>query len=218
MTTLEARPVRDLAIALPGATAIFRRHKIDFCCHGGVPLQEAAQARGVDLSVLVAELEGLAVTELSPVLEPQPLIEHILERYHAVHRREFPEAIRMARRVEAVHREAEACPYGLADHLSLMADDLEDHQQKEEAVLFPAMLSGGGPMLRFPIARMMAEHVEVGAQLETLARLTTDFEPPEGACTTWRALYAACAKLDADLREHMHLENKVLFPMFVAPS
>ncbi|MFZ5730047.1 MAG: hemerythrin domain-containing protein, partial [Pseudomonadota bacterium] len=90
----------------------------------------------------------------------------------------------------------------------------EGHQQKEEAVLFPVMLRGGGPMIAFPIERMVAEHLDVGEQLEELARLTTDFAPPPGACTTWRALYEMCRKLDADLREHIHLENNMLFPQF----
>ena len=31
------------------------------------------------------------------------LIEHILERYHETHRREFPQAIELARTVERVH-------------------------------------------------------------------------------------------------------------------
>jgi regulator of cell morphogenesis and NO signaling len=62
---------------------------------------------------------------------------------------------------------------------------------------------------------MLAEHVDVVEQLDELARLTTDFTPPQGACTTWRALYEMCRKLDEDLREHMHIENNILFPKFV---
>ena len=62
---------------------------------------------------------------------------------------------------------------------------------------------------------MMREHTEMGDQLGVMAEMTDNFTPPEGACTTWRALYAACGKLDADLREHVHLENNLLFPRFV---
>lgn len=212
--SLQHQPVRDIAVALPGATRVFRRHKIDFCCNGGLPLAEAAARRGVDASALEIELEGLRAGD-APAPAPTPeLIAHIIERYHDVHRQEFPEAIRMARRVETVHRASEDCPHGLGDLLALMFDDLEQHQQKEEAVLFPMMLNGGGPMLRFPIERMIMEHDELGEQLAAMADMTADFLPPDGACATWRALYAACAKLDADLREHVHLENNILFPRF----
>lgn len=215
---LETTLVRDIAIERPGATAVFRRHKIDFCCNGASPLAEAAASRGVELGALVHELESLAPGSQDAPTEPAPLIEHILERYHEVHRQEFPEAIRMARRVEAVHREKDDCPHGLAAHLTYMIEDLESHQQKEELMLFPLMRAGGQRMVGLPIARMMAEHVAVGEQLVRLAELTTDFVPPAAACTTWRALYQICRKLDEDLREHMHLENNVLFPQFATSA
>ncbi|MFN3513413.1 MAG: hemerythrin domain-containing protein [Phenylobacterium sp.] len=148
--------------------------------------------------------------------DPQDLIPHILERYHETHRREFPEAVRLARKVEARHAGDPDCPRGLGDHLAFMAAELESHQQKEEQVLFPMILAGGGhPMIRFPIGRMMAEHEDVEGQLQRLRLLTQDFTAPEGACASWQALYDSCRKLDADLREHMRLENEVLFAPFL---
>ena len=77
------------------------------------------------------------------------------------------------------------------------------------------MIAGMGTVLRHPIARMMQDHEELGELLAFLADLTDDFVPPEGACSTWRALYAGCSKLDADLREHVHLENNILFRRFL---
>lgn len=140
-----------------------------------------------------------------------PLIGHIIERYHETHRRDFPEAMALARKVEAAHAAEPECPRGLHDLLALMFDDLESHQQREEQVLFPLILAGGSPMVRFPIARMMAEHVDVHEQLIRLRTLTHDFANPLGACDSWRALTRICRKLDADLREHMRLENEELF-------
>jgi regulator of cell morphogenesis and NO signaling len=143
------------------------------------------------------------------------LIGHILSRYHEVHRREFPEAIALARKVEAVHAADLECPRGLADHLTLMLDDLESHQRREEQVLFPMLLGGGGPMARFPIGRMMAEHRDVDDQLDRLRALTREFACPPQACRSWQALALACRKLDADLREHMRLEDEDVFAPFL---
>lgn len=162
--------------------------------------------------------DAVAVAQVAPPptpLDAPGLIELILTRYHAVHRAEFPEAIRLARKVEAVHVDDPECPRGLADHLAFMADDLEGHQQREEQVLFPMILNGGSPMIRFPIGRMMAEHAEVEAQLLRLRALTHDHTAPPGACHTWQALVRACRKIDADLREHMRLENEHLFAPFL---
>jgi len=41
--------------------------------------------------------------------------------------------------------------------------------------------------------------------------LTDNIRPPEGACTTWRALYAGLSEFRNDLMEHIHLENNLLF-------
>jgi hypothetical protein len=37
------------------------------------------------------------------------------------------------------------------------------------------------------------------------------------ACTTWRAIYTGARKFADDLMEHIHTENKQLFPLFVSP-
>ena len=147
---------------------------------------------------------------------PGPLIDHILARYHEVHRAQLPELVRMARRVEAVHREHPDVPAGLADFLEQMEQELLSHMMKEEQVLFPMLKAGGNPFVVQPIGMMRHEHVDHGVALEKLAALTDDATPPAEACNTWRALYAGIAQLNDDLINHIHLENNVLFPQFEA--
>jgi regulator of cell morphogenesis and NO signaling len=126
---------------------------------------------------------------------------------------DLPALIEAARRVERVHGAKPACPRGLAALLTQVSTELEQHMGKEEQVLFPAIRSGQlGGFIQMPIRVMMHEHDDHGAHLLRLRHLATDFVPPEGACATWRALYAGLAKLEAELMEHIHLENNVLFP------
>lgn len=211
---LEQQSIGQIAVELPGATAIFRRHKLDFCCGGQVSLQRACADKGLDTATVLAELAGLRRDDSAPdERDAAALIEHILNRYHAVHREQMPELIRMARRVEAVHRDHPAVPAGLADLLASMEAELLSHMAKEEQVLFPAMAQAI-PGVDGPIGVMRDEHTGHGALLEQLASLTTDHTPPPGACNTWRALYAGTAQLTDDLINHIHLENNVLFPRF----
>lgn len=209
-----ARTVAEIAAALPGATAVFRRHKLDFCCGGGMPLATAAFTRGVNLAAVEVELASLVPVAAAMPQRTEDLIALIEERYHATHRREIPELIRLARRVEAVHGDKPAVPHGLTALLEEMGSELEAHMHKEEQVLFPLMRRGGHPMIAHPIEAMRLEHDDHGVQLRRLEELTNGCVPPEGACNTWRALYAGTRKLADDLMEHIHLENNVLFPRF----
>jgi regulator of cell morphogenesis and NO signaling len=218
-TRYEDRTLADIAATLPGATAVFRSHKLDFCCGGGISLKEAAGKRGLALGELEGELialgdgRGAAAPE-----ETAALIEHILTRYHAVHRAELPELIRLARRVEAVHRAHPEAPLGLADLLEDTLHELATHMQKEEMMLFPMMLQGGHPMIQYPITVMRAEHEEHGNRLRLLEGLTNGGAAPADACATWRALYAGTRKLADDLMEHIHLENNLLFPRWLGAA
>ena len=152
------------------------------------------------------------------IADPVSLIDHILERYHAVHREQLPELIRMARRVEAVHREHPDVPAGLADLLEEAEQDLLSHMMKEENILFPMLKAGGNPFVSQPIGMMRAEHTQHAEMLEQLMRLCNNAIPPEGACNTWRALYAGIAQLNDDRINHIHLENNRLFNQFETPA
>jgi regulator of cell morphogenesis and NO signaling len=216
--TFATRTLADIATSLPGATAIFRRNKLDFCCGGRVSLAEAADAKGLPLADIEAELAAIAALALPPEKpeSTEDLIALIEARYHAVHRRELPELARLARRVEAVHKAHPAVPAGLADLLETMTAEVEDHMRKEEQILFPLMRRGGHPIIAQPIAVMLAEHDDHGVHLRRLEALTDDFTPPADACPTWRALYVGARKFADDLMEHIHTENNILFPRFLA--
>lgn len=160
--------------------------------------------------------EGAAAAEAAIPDAAADIVTYILDRYHAAHRRELPQLIELARRVESVHASHPEVPRGLASFLGEISDLLEMHMQKEELVLFPMIENGGHPMIVHPIGVMRAEHEEHTDQLKTLAGIAHGFEPPKDACGSWRALYAGLAKLSDDLTEHIRIENEVLFPRFNA--
>lgn len=212
------QPIGQIAVQLPGATAIFRRLKLDFCCGGQVSLRQACENKHLAIEQVLAELATLErpQTDATP-LAPGALIQHILERYHAVHRDQLPELLRMARRVEAVHRDHPDVPAGLADHLELMENELLDHMTTEEEILFPMLTSQTHTLSEAPIDAMRQEHTNHGQLLDRLLSLTNDATPPAGACNTWRALYAGIDQFQSDLIQHIHLENNLLFPTFESP-
>lgn len=214
--TLLDQSLGALARSIPGATQLFHEHKLDFCCGGKHSLREAAAGRGIDAKSIADRLEVMQADTMSEELDwrtrsAPELIAHIQRRFHDRHREQLPELVRLARRVEEVHGDRPDCPRGLADHLTMMQQELESHMQKEEQVLFPILSRGYTPALQGPVDVMRHEHNQHGEALQALEALTHDITLPRGACNTWRALYLGLGALRADLVEHIHLENNILF-------
>ena len=210
---LRDRAIGEIAATLPGATAVFRKFKLDFCCGGDVVLAEAVRERGLELASVEEALAALDQSATAPE-KTGALIDHILNRYHETHRRELAELVRLARKVEAVHAGHPEVPNGLADALESMQDELEEHMETEETDLFPLMRQQDDAGNAVSIAQLRQEHDRHGEHLRRLETVANGFVVPAGACRSWKALYAGAAKLVDDVMEHIHLENNVLFPRF----
>lgn len=202
----------QLATSIPGATGVFHQYKLDFCCGGSRTLAEVAAERGLDATEIIAKLSELQQQITSRdwrSAKPAELVHHILQRFHAKHREQLPELIRLARRVETVHGDHAECPTGLAEHLSHMQQELESHMLKEEQILFPMLCNGFYPA--GPIHVMQHEHLQHGDALGDMLKLAHELQLPDGACNTWTALYLGLNELKEDLMEHILLENEILF-------
>lgn len=212
--SLRNRTVGEIATTLPGATALFRRFKLDFCCGGDAMLADAVGKRGLDIGLVVKALVALDPRKSAPAPKATgALIDHILGRYHEAHRRELPELVRLARKVEVVHAGHPEAPHGLAGALETIQIELEKHMERQEAELFPLMRQRDNGV-ELPIAKMRHDHDQHGELLRRLEALACGFALPEGACRSWQALYVGTDKLVDDVMEHIHLENNVLFPRF----
>jgi regulator of cell morphogenesis and NO signaling len=168
-------------------------------------------------SSLIDDSQLAAPSHDAPIPEStSEIIAYILERFHNGHRRDLPGLIVLARKVESVHGSRPEAPRGLADFLDEMAESLEEHMRKEEQILFPMILNGGHPMISHPIGMMRMEHDDHTSNLDNLLALTNGLKVPEDACGSWRALYEGLGELSAELKEHIRIENKILFPRFGA--
>lgn len=214
--------VGHLAAQHPLATRVFARHGIDFCCGGGRPLADVCEDRGLDLELVLAEIEAEVETTGEPEMrwDEAPLdvlIDHILDTYHASLREELPRLLDMSAKVLGAHgyREPEMLPE-LKGVLGALKAELEEHMMKEEQVLFPLIRQGRGATAAAPVSVMEHEHEAAAAALRRLRTLTRDYEVPDEACNTWRALWHGLADLERATHEHIHLENNILFPRALA--
>ncbi|QYX56021.1 hemerythrin domain-containing protein [Roseovarius sp. SCSIO 43702] len=145
-------------------------------------------------------------------IRTEALIDHIRVRFHDTHRRELPELIALARRVEKAHPEDIDTPHGLTQALEAMTTELEAHMRAEEDGVFAAFRSGTVRDAVVSIPDLNKDHDSQQSALNRIAAITHGFRLPRNACATWRRLYAGLGKLAEDLDEHRYLEDEVLFP------
>ena len=140
------------------------------------------------------------------------LIEHIVSHHHEGLRRDLPELIGAARRLEREQVQHPAVPRGLTDTLVELASELEGHMFSEESSLFPTLRAGarGGP-IDMQVRMMARDHDGHTASLGRIRHQTANLTAPADATPEWTKLYAGLAALESDLREHVYLEDNILF-------
>src|SRR3546814_11254285 len=102
----------------------------------------------------------------------EDLVAHIVKRFHARHREQLPELIRLSQKVEHVHQSSADCPAGLADALGELQQALESHMLTEEQVLFPILVKGMGTSDSGPGAIMRLDNQATSKGMEEILRLT----------------------------------------------
>ena len=191
--------IGQLARRIPGATRIFNQYQLDFCCNGNQRLGDVLQERGINPQGVLAALTPL-------INEPQPdpklsslstsdLIDHILSRYHALHREQLPELIRLARRVEHVHGEqAYSAPAAWPIiWRGCCRSWRATCRRRRRSCSRCSSVASTGAMVHGPISVMRFEHEQHGAALARLAELTNDLQRPGAPAPPGARSIPACA-------------------------
>lgn len=227
--------IREIISSQPSAAAILNRFDIDICAHADESLCQACADLQLSLEQVLeklengtANLEGLEAPDLSGASASR-LIQHIVRVHHNNVRRELPRLADLAHKVARKHGGKAPKLTEIAAMVNGLHADLFDHIRKEEQVLFPYIAQvEEAPLLAFrptqacfttlgqPIFMMVQEHEAASSILATLRELTSNFEAPAWACASFVALYAGLRAFDADMKQHVYLENDILFPRAIA--
>lgn len=224
--------VRDLAVNIPGATRIFEKLKIDYCCGGGQTLAVACAAVQVSTEEVERLLEQASVapsndegSERFATAKFSQLVDHIVNTHHVFTKQEVDRLDALAEKVFLAHGANHPELSQLKDLVNEMGIDLRPHMMKEERVLFPYLVSleesasrqlqpSAPPFgtVQNPVRMMMLEHDAVGDLLVKLREVSNNYTVPADGCFSYQTLYHALEALEEDLHQHIHLENNILFP------
>jgi regulator of cell morphogenesis and NO signaling len=234
MNLTTTKTVKELAVEIPGATRVFEKAGIDYCCGGYRSLENACADAGVSMTDVVRSLES-AKTAHEPGEEPNfltatlaELIDHIVEKHHVFTRAEIQRLRALIEKVHGVHGQNHPELENIRSLFQTLSAELEQHMMKEENVLFPyitgmeAAIRADRPFRKppfgtvaNPVRMMMIEHDGAGVLLEQMRENSANYAIPPDACISYQTLYQALDTLEKDLHQHIHLENNILFPRAV---
>jgi regulator of cell morphogenesis and NO signaling len=225
--------VKDIALANPEARQILEDAGVDYCCGGGKSLHDACAHADVSAEEILKRLR-----ENSKLVRPHEkawtsaplgdLTRHIREKHHRYVRETIGRIKTLLEKVKAKHGENHPEIAEVQRLFTEVGQEMIMHMQKEEQILFPYIdaversTTGSGSLeppffqtVKNPIHAMMKEHDSAGDLVKQIRKASGDYTPPTDACTSYNALYQDLREFEADLHQHVHLENNILFPRAV---
>lgn len=231
MQTLDPnKTVSEIVRADYRTADVFKKHGINFCCGGKLPLAEACAAKEINVAHLQEELIHATKTINLPNYLPYDrwkvdfLIEYIINVHHEYlkqsvpalegtllsfvdgHRKQYPELSELQEifqeLVQLIQRNNQHEEETIFPYIKLIASA---HQRKESyGSLFVKTL-------RKPLSNLETENSKTSYLLSQLRSLTRNYTFPENACTNHRVVFYKLREFDNDLVQHKHLENNILF-------
>lgn len=222
--------VGNIVTEFPGAAEIFKENKIDFCCGGNRKLKEAVKEdlkESTKVESILKEInknysekkDYYSEIEDPKNLSQSQLIEYIVDNHHAFLQQILPQVSELTPKVLRAHRKNHGEILKKVHRLfSTLKMELEEHLIKEEEEIFPLIIeysqagvNASAEQTLNGILELENEHDTAGDIIKELREITDDYQLPEDACNSFKLTYQLLQDLEADLFQHIHLENNILF-------
>jgi len=231
MSVTAEKTVRELALENSTATRVFEKLGIDYCCGGNQSLEQACAHANLPIGEVLDSLEAAELAaqpaadrdwQHAPLAD---LVAHINRTHHKFTREEIARLTPLFEKVCGVHGKNHPELLHIRASFRGLAQELTMHMMKEEMVLFPHIVRMEEAVIQKepilpppfgsvqnPVALMVHEHDSAGDALHAMREASGGYAAPSDACVSYQTLYRALADFEADLHQHIHLENNILFP------
>lgn len=219
--------IGEIVAAFPGASNLFKANSVDFCCGGNRILSTVLAEKRINPEQFLHELNEAYQEAIEREKQPKDwrdapfaeLIEYIIDHHHGYLYRELPILSEFVTKIFRVHGTKHPELGELHKRFHELKLELEQHLVEEEQVVFPLIkdFAEKGSLESLEqalkaIKQLEDEHERAGDLLKEMNAITDQYRLPPGACTTYRVTFQKLQQLEADLFQHVHLENNILFP------
>lgn len=228
MQTLINKPLSAIVTENHETAQVFNKYGLDFCCNGKRTLNAACEKKDLLIEDVIQELDAVLSKPAadSPVdhLSLTGLTEYITSKHHTYFRKNIPLILNYLLKVATRHGDRYPYMKRVFILFTQMRTELEFHLDKEEQVVFrkiraveqQPLAETHADYFQSAILLMEGEHEIAGTLMSKIRELTNNYEAPEDACTTFTLALNSLKAFEADLHQHVHLENNILFPRALA--
>ncbi|MEQ1733409.1 MAG: hemerythrin domain-containing protein [Bacteroidia bacterium] len=230
----------ELAIHIPAAVELFEKYDFNYYENGTQNFKTACTEKGLVFEDIDAELNSLQSTSKASSfynlqdMSIERLIDFINGQYHnneaetlAVIHTYIQQLITDANDDDD---ELLATIKAIEINFVKLQDTLLTHCKNEDKILFPylrklndlhshtATLPKGhfNSVAKNPIRMLEAEHTEAATILMQIKKTANNYIVPPHAPEQYATLMQHLQSFEKDLHMHLHLENNILFPKFIA--
>jgi regulator of cell morphogenesis and NO signaling len=153
------------------------------------------------------------------------IVQQLLREHRRWRSRDFPLIAYLFDEVQASGGVAPPCLAPLRNAFYRLCAELEGHMNREEHVLFPAILDArtaaetagnGFGSIRNPIGMIEQDHAWDAERLEMMRAIAQGYQLPENADQKLHLLFRELEALEAAMHAHTRLESSVLFARALA--
>lgn len=210
---------------------VFKKFGIDFCCEGRKTLKEACNEVSVSEEEVKEALERLpSKGENGRQMDFDGwdldfLADYIVNIHHKYVRDSSPMLAGLSQKIAQVHGSHHPELFEVEKHVMALLKEMQDHQVKEETILFPfikqmqqakkenkSFTYPASGSIENPVAMMRHDHDDVAAHIHAIEKLSDNYAVPSDGCESYKLYYKKLSDMDNDLHVHIHLENNILFP------
>ena len=223
MNQLQEKTIGEYVAENFRTAAVFKKYGINFCCKGGRTIEETCKMKDLDPAPIYEDLkntpQGTAEENDFNNWSLTDLADYIKEVHHEYIQEKSIYLLQFLDKLCRVHGERHPELFKINELFTLSSQNLIVHLRDAEEKLFPYIrekeqnseAAFGGDLQAY-IEKLQAVYQTEKERFEEIARVSDDFTPPEGACTTYRVTFQMLNEFDEYLQLYIHLENNILFP------
>lgn len=206
-------PLTELIATYPDVAIVLQCYHIDEHEHLHTNLVQLLRSKSLPHAELLERVQQALVASVCHQykgVDAAQLTHDIVKKFHEPHSAQMAGLINDARFIEKKYAEHNSCPHGLHALLVEFLDDLANHMEQEELMLFPALVAAGNVNLFSQLAVAHHSHDRHINMMASLKSITHGFTAPDDASVQWQEFYENLLEFVLQLNMHIAIENQFL--------